>query len=456
MKTSGNLLIAVVLFLFCCDRKEKIGLTEDHFVVTDVNVLDISNGSFRKCHVIVYEDKFEEIKDIDKTYDWGDAVLINGNGGYMIPGLSEMHAHVPPLEWDDPLMKETLFLYLSNGVTNIRGMLGHPAHLRLREKVEAREVLSPRFYTSSPSLNGNTVRTPEEAEEKVRAYAEAGYDFLKLHPGIRRHVFDQIVETANEVGIPYAGHVSNLVRIRHALENRYQTIDHVDGFLEGLVPSEEEVNPIENGFFGYNFTDLAVPGNIQELVAMSKENRVWVVPTQALFDRWFSPTPAEDLAAENEMKYISPETRDNWINSKNTLTGSDEYDEKKWERFNQLRYKLIKALHENGQGLLLGSDAPQVFNVPGFSIHHELQGMLDAGLSPLEALQIGSLNPARFYEGNFGEIKEGLDADFILVKNDPLEDINNLREIAGVMARGNWLSEDFIREELEKIAVKYK
>ena len=161
----------------------------------------------------------------------------------MLPGLAEMHAHIPDKSWDDPLVQETLFLYLSNGITTIRGMLGNEVHLPLREKASNQEILSPRIFTSSPSLNGNTVTTPEEAQEKVKNYAEAGYDFLKLHPGIRKHVFDSLVAAANKYGIPFAGHVSNLVGIRHALKNGYQTIDHVDGFIEGLVPKEAGVNP---------------------------------------------------------------------------------------------------------------------------------------------------------------------------------------------------------------------
>jgi hypothetical protein len=393
---------------------------------------------------------------LDAALDWGDAQIIEGKGNYLLPGLAEMHAHIPDKPWDDPLVQETLFLYLSNGITTIRGMLGNEVHLPLRAKAENQEILSPRIFTSSPSLNGSTVPTHEEAREKVKNYAAAGFDFLKLHPGIRKHVFDTIVVAAKEYGISFAGHVSNLVRVRHALANGYQTIDHIDGFIEGLVPEEAGVNPIENGFFGFNFTDLADTNKIPELVALSKANKVWVVPTQALFDRWFSPTPSSQLVAQEEMQYMSPETRQNWVNNKNNLTNSESFDAEKWKRYNQIRYLLIKALHKDGQGLLLGSDAPQVFNVPGFSIHHEIQGMLDAGLSPLEILQIGTINPARFFDGNFGEIKEGMEADLVLLKENPLEDLKQLMHPIGVMARGQWLNGNSIRERLETIAKKHE
>lgn len=459
MKNSHPFIISFLLGLMlgaCQSGVINIDLSEDDFVFENATVIDVTDGNLVRAHVVVEDYIISKIISSDEPHSWGNATVIPAEGKFVLPGLAEMHAHIPSMEWDDPLIEETLFLYLSNGVTTIRGMLGNPVHLELRERAKNREILSPRIFTSSPSLNGNTVRTPEDAKSQVQAYAAAGYDFLKLHPGIRLHVFDEIVKSANESGIPYAGHVSNLVRVRHALENKYQTIDHVDGFIEGLVPEEAGVNPIENGFFGYNFTDLADTSRIDELVKLSKDNGVWIVPTQALFDRWFSPTPAATLLEEDEMKYMSMETRENWVNSKNNLTETSNYDPAQWGRYNQIRYQLISALHKNGQGLLLGSDAPQVFNVPGFSIHHELKGMLDAGLTPLEAIQIGTMNPATFFEGNFGQVKEGMEADLILTDKNPLEDLNHLKNPAGVMARGQWLDNELIQQKLADIAARYQ
>ena len=456
MRNQFLYLLLLASIVSCNAKNGSRALTADQTVFAEVNIVDVRSGAISPAHVIVKENIIEQILSLEEDIDFAKAKVIDGKGNYLLPGLAEMHAHIPDKSWDDPLVQETLFLYLSNGITTIRGMLGNEVHLPLREKAANQEILSPRIFTSSPSLNGNTVTTPEEAQEKVKNYAEAGYDFLKLHPGIRKHVFDSLVAAANKYGIPFAGHVSNLVGIRHALKNGYQTIDHVDGFIEGLVPKEAGVNPTENGFFGFNFTELANPNTIPELVELSKKNEVWVVPTQSLFERWFSPIPAEILVDQEEMQYMSPKTRENWVKSKKNLTTGDNFNETKWKQFNQIRYQLIKALHEDGQGLLLGSDAPQVFNVPGFSIHHEIKGMLAAGLRPLEILQIGTLNPAQYFDGNFGAIEEGMEADLILLKANPLEDLNHLKNPLGVMARGQWISEETIKEKLKQIAEKYK
>ncbi|UCS95927.1 amidohydrolase family protein [Echinicola marina] len=451
-------LLAIQILAACQNQnKEQTENLKNTQIITNVNLIDIRTGDINKAQVIIEDQKVKSIlAPSNKTIK--DAVLINGEGKYLVPGLAEMHAHIPSVIWNDPQMEETLFLYLSNGVTTIRGMLGHPLHLTLREKADSMAILSPRIYTSSPSLNGNSVTTVEQAQSMVTNFQKEGYDFLKLHPGIRLHVFDEIVKTANEVGIPFAGHVSTLVGIRHALESKYGSVDHIDGFLEGLVPESLEVNPSENGFFGYNFTSLADTSLIPELVQMSSENKVWVVPTQSLFTRWFSPIPADSLANQPEMQYMAPEVIENWTNSKVNLTEGEGYDPEQWEDFMHIRKRLIKSLHDNGQGLLLGSDAPQVFNVPGFSIQHELQAMVDAGLSPLEALQIGTINPAKYFNqsGKFGEIKEGASADMILLDKNPLEDIRNMEHPAGVMVRGTWISRDEIDQKLKSISDKFK
>lgn len=455
-------LIPILLLLYSCSSStnQNIKVSDSATIFQGVNIIDVREGIVHKNkHVVVDSGKIVSISDMVEVRrsTWPDSVLVvEGNGKYMTPGLAEMHAHIPSPHEGEDWIQDVLFLYVSNGVTTIRGMLGHPRHLELREEAKNNSIISPRIYTSSTSFNGNSVATPEAGRQKVIESKEAGFDFLKFHPGIKLDVFDEIVRTANEVGIPYAGHVSTDVGIRHALESGYATVDHVDGFLEGLVPETAGVEPNENGFFGFNFTDLADTSMIGDLVDMSSEHEVWVVPTQSLFERWFSPLPTADLAAEPEMKYMPASTIENWIERKNRITGGPGFDSAKWERFNNIRRSMIYQLHHHGQGLLLGSDAPQVFNVPGFSIHHEMQYMLEAGLTPLEVLQIGTINPAKFFdrEGDFGEIIEGASADFILSNGNPLEDLNNLKHPQGVMVRGMWFSREEIDQKLADIAAR--
>ena len=449
-----TVLLFIAMTLFSCNQAQQ-QISPSATLIKNVNIVDVRTGNILEGHQIVIDSGkissiSQRVANADKYSD-----IIDGKGTYAIPGLAEMHAHIPSPDTPKKRIEETLFLYLSNGITTIRGMLGHPSHLEMRRKALEGKLLSPRIFTSSPSLNGNTVPTPQEARDKVTAYKNEGYDFLKIHPGIPLDAFDELVKTAREVGIPFSGHVPVAVGIKHALESKYASVDHVDGFLEGLVPEEENVNPSENGFFGFAFTNLARTDKIPELVQLAKENEVWIVPTQSLFERWFAPVSSEELLSQPEMKYMPATVLEDWKRRKEATTGNGSgFDSEQYKTFDAIRLQLIKSLQKNGHGMLLGSDAPQLFNVPGFSIHHEITGMLRAGLTPLEILRSGTMNPARFFgkEDQFGEIKVGMDADIVLIQSNPLNDISALKDLKGVMVRGQWLSKADIDRRLNEIA----
>ncbi|MEH6512308.1 MAG: amidohydrolase family protein [Maribacter arcticus] len=446
-------LFLTLLFFTSCNESKVIHEKKD-MLISNISIIDVETGKLlENRNVIIDSGRIKGIT-IDKLNTNNFDTLIDGTAKYLMPGLAEMHAHIPPPTTSQERIEETLFLYLSNGVTTIRGMLGDPLHLDLRKQAHEGTLLSPRIYVSSPSLNGNSVKTKEEAVEKVTQYQKDGYDFLKIHPGIQRDVFDQAVETANKVGITFAGHVPVDVGVRHALESNYASIDHVDGFLEGLVPTSANVKADENGFFGYAFTPLADTTNIDELVALAKKHKVWIVPTQSLFERWFAPITADELLNQPEMKYMPKSTLEKWKTTKETSMQDESFSEIQWQQFDDIRKQLIKKLQDNGHGILLGSDAPQLFNVPGFSIQHEVKGMQNAGLTSLEIIQSGTINPAKYFDAldEFGQVKEGLSADLIILDSNPLENLAALQQIEGVVVKGKWLSKQAIEEKLNSIA----
>ncbi len=452
-------ILLILLAFLSLGCRQSVPSSEKDILFADVSVLNLSDGSLLEHRYV--EIQSGVITGIFSAPPEGISYTteIDGKGKFLMPGLAEMHAHIPSPPASREHVEETLLLYLSNGITTIRGMLGHPSHLELRQQVEKGEVLSPRIFTSSPSLNGNSVRTQGEARAKVTQYQKEGYDFLKIHPGIQREVFDELVATAREVGIPFAGHVPVDVGIRQALNSGYASIDHVDGYLEGLVPQNAGVNPAANGFFGYNFTGLADTTLIPSLVSLTRENKVWIVPTQSLFERWFAPVSADVLLKDPEMQYMPVTTLTNWkIRKEQSTAPATGFTEEGWERFNTIRQKLIKALSEGGHGMLLGSDAPQLFNVPGFSIHHEIRGLEEAGMSRLEILRSGTVNPAQFFgkEDTFGKVAEGLEADLILLSENPLDDLEALKKPEGVMVRGKWLDRKTLDKKLNVIANSVK
>ena len=449
-------LFKLILFftVVSCTAQEPVRNKE--FVFRSVNVIPMDKEVVLKDQVVIVKNgKVVAIGDAGKIRYNKDAVVIDGKGKYLIPGLAEMHAHVPPVDDLEP-MKEVLLLFAVNGVTTIRGMLGHPRHLELRSKIQSQEILGPRFITSGPSFNGQSIQSEEAGAEMVRQQKKAGYDFLKLHPGLTKEKFAAIAKTAKEVNIPFAGHVSFDVGVWRAIEAGYATIDHLDGFVESLVPGIENTDEQENGLFGMFIADKADTNRISRLISSLRDQHIWVVPTQALAERWFAPDKDADvLAKETEMKYMDAKTLTNWTNTKKNLVKNTNYNASAINRFISLRRKLIYECNKNGVGLLLGSDAPQVFDVPGFSVHHELKYMVDAGLTPYEALRTGTVNVGKFLNSpEIGIIKTGAVSDLILLEGNPLSDIEETKNIIGVMLGNRWLSREWISKELKRMEKK--
>lgn len=432
---------------------------QDVVVFDDVNVVPMDEERVLEARTVIVRDgRIESIVESGEAEIPADALVIDAGGRYLVPGLAEMHAHVPPTS-DRRYLEEVLFLYVANGVTTARGMLGEPGHLELRERIARHEVLGPRLYTSGPSLSGQSVESPEQAARIVREQAATGYDFVKLHPGLTRAEFDAAVDAAREAGIELAGHVSDDVGVARALEARQATIDHLDGYVQYLVP-EPERGAAPAGFFGIGLADRVDVERIPDAAAATRDARVYVVPTQTLLEHWAAPSPtADELMARPEMAYVSPQTRQQWLQSKRQITQSPGYSEERARRLIEVRRMLVKALHDTDPSLLLlGSDAPQVFNVPGFSLLHELESIVAAGLTPYEALRTGTVHPAEFFgaEDEFGRIAPGLAADLVLVDRNPLEDVSAMREPAGVMVRGRWLDRDALDARLAEIAERYR
>lgn len=386
----------------------------------------------------------------------GDAVTIDGSGRYLLPGLAEMHAHVPPE--DSPpreLVEETLFLYLAGGITTIRGMLGAPYQLSLREEIRRGEVLGPHFYVGAPSLNGNTAPTSAHAERLVRAHAEAGYDLLKIHPGVPLDSWDRMVDVAREVGISFGGHVPADVGIDHAMGTGMSTIDHLDGFLQATRLDGVDT---ENTAELYRATD---PKKLEELVRRLSETGTWLVPTQYLWDNLNGIVDPDTMLALPEFRYISPEQRETYRNNALARAENPAITQASTEAHRTMRREFLTAAHRGGAPILMGTDSPQLFNVPGFALHRELPMMVDAGMTPFEVYLTGTRNVARYVEealgqpGNFGTVAPGYRADLLLLARDPLQSVGALRELEGVMVNGRWLPGQEIRERLAEIAAKY-
>jgi imidazolonepropionase-like amidohydrolase len=432
---------------------QPIDSRKQEIVFKSVNVVPMDQERVLPDQTVVIRDgKIAYVGTAQKAKYAKNALVVDARGKYLMPGLGEMHGHVPQTEDLEP-MKEVMMLFAANGITNVRGMLGHPKHLELRDKIRSGEIFAPHFWTTGPSFNGISVPNPASGAEMVRKQKAMGYDFLKMHPGLTRDKFDAIATAAHEVGISMVGHVSFGVGIWRAIEAGYGTIDHLDGFIEGLVPGVESMEK-EAGLFAMFLADKADTTQIPKLMKALKAKGIWIVPTQSLADRWFSPDfLPEDFLKDPHRIYMKPETIQQWNQTKTDLLKNPLYTSDKIKNFIQLRRKLILACQKNGVGLLLGCDAPQIFNVPGFSTHAELGFLVKSGLTPYQALQTGTVNVAKYLhrENESGTIKIGNIADLILVNGNPLEKIEHTQAITGVVLSGQWMDRSYLDATLKKL-----
>ena len=429
------------------------------YAIRDANVINLdAEEALPGQTVLVADGRIAAIGPEGTVALPAGAVAIDASGRYLMPGLTEMHGHVPSSD-DRQYLEDVLFLYLANGVTTVRGMQGREGHLELRGQIDRREVLGPRFITSGPALNGNVVDGPDEARQFVLDQADAGYDFIKLLRGLSRAEFDAAVQAAAEAGTHVAGHVSEDVGVARALAARQATIDHLDGFPQYLLPPDVDRSAIDPGFYGVNILDRIDEDRIAQLAREARDAGVWIVPTNTMIANVALTSPsAEELGARPQMAYLPPALVQGWVESKQRRVGPINQRPGDGERLVDLRNRIVKALHDEGVGLLLGSDAPQTFNVPGFSLQRELSAMVDAGLSPYEALRMGTVAPAEFFEAadEFGRIAVGLAADLVLLAENPLEDVGAAAYPLGVMVRGSWLDRERLDEGLAAIAARHR
>ena len=410
--------------------------------VTVVPMTGAGERAARGQTVVVRGDRIAEVGPAARVRVPAGARRVDGRGKWLIPGLAEMHGHIPPPSAPAEYTESVLFLYLANGITTVRGMLGAPNQLQLRERARRGELWSPTLYLAGPSFNGQSVSSPEQAAEMVRRQKAEGWDLLKVHPGLTLAEYDAMARTAREVGIRFGGHVPADVGLLHAIEMGQETFDHVDGYAEYLNAAE---GPLD-------------AAKLADVVRRTREAGAWVVPTMALWEVLYGTSDLDSLRAYPELRYAPPQQVQSWINAFQQRRASPDFNLETSRRVIDARMRILRALHEGGARILMGTDAPQQFSVPGFSLHRELTRMAAAGMSPYDILATGTRNVGEYFraQDRFGTIAPGARADLVLLDANPLAGVANLSRIAGVMARGRWLPKAEIDARLERIAAGYR
>jgi imidazolonepropionase-like amidohydrolase len=390
------------------------------------------------------------------------AERIDGRGKFLLPGLADMHVHLVAPQHHSALA----LLFVANGVTTVRNMWGNPEVLALRRAVEGGDVLGPRIFTSGPLTDGEppvyrtarVVRTPAEAEAAVRSDVEAGYDAVKVYSNLAPREYRALTDAARRHGIPVWGHVPDAVGLETAFAAGQRSVEHLQGYLLALQSDRSPLARVPRGRVdetrGLEHVDT---GRLPAVVRATREADVWNTPSLVVHQAVVDPEQAARLEQQPAMRYVSPALRamwkpirDDWLRS----FAADDY--RRYRQLDTLMLRLTGALHEAGARLLLGTDAPNPYVVPGFSVHAELRNLVAAGLTPYQALAAATSAPAEFLEADFGVVAAGRRADLLLLNKNPLADVGNAADRAGVMVRGVWYPEAELQRRLAALAAGFE
>lgn len=425
--------------------------------------------------VIVRGGRIEDLGPADSEAVPPEAVRVDGQGKYLMPGLTDMHAHVV-INLDDPL------LFLANGVTSVRSMssyaptlgglipnLPYRSHVDLRDKVARGDLVGPALFLepgpiedkASPFLRGydkitalaaplyRVVSTPEEAVQRVDEVRQEGFQNVKVYSYLRNDEYEAVASAAEQRGLKIIGHVPRGVRVEDALvSGRWRTIEHLSGYMHPCG-------------------GLKIPaGQLGRYAQLTAESGVWNVPTLVAFANVPPPEPPEFRAAmekQPSVPYVSPWMREIWKGEYRPFDKiCAETTPVRYPRENLPQMQaLVHALNDAGAGILLGSDAGAPYVAPGFGLHDELRLLVEAGLSPYEALRAGTYNAASALGtlDQMGTIAQGKRADLILLDANPLENIANVtasEHRGGVMAGGRWFEAAELQGALQELASHYR
>lgn len=408
-----------------------------------VNVVPMdSERVLEKQTVITRDGRIVRLGPMDTVEIPEDAERIEAGDWYLMPALADLHAHfVVGPNWENDL-----FLFLANGVTSVREMGGSTPHLQWRQAIASGAALGPRLHLASPMMDGPggrltalipAVSSLSQARRLVVTYKTAGYDYIKIYNDLTPDVYAAIMAEARAQGIKVVGHTPYRVGLIEVLSFGQYSIEHFTGIGEPASLT---------GAVGFEVLDES---RLKILAEMVRAAETWTTPTLLVSSISHDLIPS--LRQRPEMRYASPQMRALFDNRTDWPAVRD------MAQFVSNLKMILRALHAADAGMVLGTDSGCRYILPGFSVHDELRLVVEAGLTPFQAIRLGTANAAAFLEqqGELGTVEAGKRADLLLLQENPLQDVANLNKRVGVIVDGRWLSEKHLRERLEEIAGSY-
>jgi imidazolonepropionase-like amidohydrolase len=450
--------------------QQEVRSAQPPLIIENVTIIDTAGGPLQTNMTVVVS--AGRIDTIGKSAGFQDKprkgeLVVDGRGKYLIPGLWDMHTHIAGINAQPKWSKNVLIpLLIANGITGIRDMGGDLDALESwRREIENGQMTGPTIVAAGPMLLPArraasppappdpavlNVGSPDEARSIVDSLQKRGADFIKVIQLPREEYFAVAAEAKHD-GIPFVGHIPTRVTAIEASNAGQKSVEHIiySSLAFDCSSKEEELRKKgldasargdEQGVA--DATDEAnhtfSSENAAALWSTFRRNGTWVTPT--LFSIRVNAHRLEDSKDDPQLAYLPVSLRKEWEPPKSP-TKDDRDTAEWWERQFENDRKLTGEMHRAGVRLLAGSDSLDRYAFVGTSLHAELKQLVDAGLTPLEALQTATRNPADFLGRNdTGIIAAGKRADLVLLDANPLDDIANTQKISSVVLKGRYLS----------------
>lgn len=414
------------------------------------------------------------------------AQILDGTGKFLIPGLVDMHLHLTGA--GEPSGSHEFFipLLLANGITTVRDMGGYLEYLvPLRKEIDEGKRLGPQIFFSGPYLDGKppsfqpalVVTNAAEASKDIHSLVEHGVDFIKVQSILSRTAYFAIADICRREHLTFVGHVPDRVTAAEASDAGQRSIEHLTCELRAC--SSDESRLLREEFFNPRKQQSSAQSHARE-VAWQREllrtysdnkaaalidkfvrNQTWQVPTLILLQKDAYPTPESDPSHDARRKYIPRHFLEGWVKgarARDKGTSPAEFALRKALLAKSIQF--VGIMEAAGVRIMAGTDSAAPYVFPGSSLHDELALLVQAGLTPMQALQAATKNPAEFL-GKLetqGTVEPGKIADLVLLDANPLDDIRNTQKIRAVFVRGKLLDRNALDELLageEKFAAAH-
>jgi imidazolonepropionase-like amidohydrolase len=460
------------LGLALCFAARAFAQTPAPLAIVDVNVVDVVKGETRAHQTVLIDNgRIAEAGPSDAVGIPAQAVRIHGEGRYLIPGLWDMHIHLRSnhVNPDVPLVDENaafLDLFLPNGVVGVREMGGDLADsvFRWRDEIRSGKRIGPRILTAGrkidkepPQWDGSLgVKTPEAAREAVRQMKQSGADFIKVYfQDVPVEVLSAVVQEAHKNGLKVVGHLADNLSLQTVVDIGQDGIEHAQ-YLIAAKPGDYE--QLHRERVARRDTPLAMaPGERQarllyledakeeeRVYRAMAQKQVWVTPTLTVTIRVGQELGVRDFETDDRKRFVFPAIWESWDPKLGRRRAPDSNLLEKLTELNKRGQKAMVAAHKAGVPMLAGTDCGVDNNYvfPGWSLHEELENLVKAGLTPVDALRMATINAARWrgMEATEGTVEKGKTADLVLLRSNPLEAIRHTREIESVFAGGRYYS----------------